>query len=234
MNRQVIIDRRFCGPPDSGNGGYVAGLLAGRIEGAAQVTLRRPPPLGVAMDVTAEDDGAWALKSSGELVALTRAATLDIEVPAAPSFHDARNAVKSYRGFSDHPFPGCFVCGPERDEGDGMRLFPSPIGDDGMVAATWTPDGSFVGDAGTVRPEFLWAVLDCPGFFAVTAPDQAAVLGTMTAHLERPVKAGARCIVIGWPTGRDGRKLYCGTALFTETGELIAKANHVWISVGRQ
>ena len=41
----VVIEKRFCGPPNSGNGGYVCGLLAAHIEADAEVTLLAPPPL---------------------------------------------------------------------------------------------------------------------------------------------------------------------------------------------
>jgi hypothetical protein len=42
MVEQVIrIDRRFRGPPDSGNGGFVAGLLSTALGGSGvEVTLR--------------------------------------------------------------------------------------------------------------------------------------------------------------------------------------------------
>ena len=45
MNQQVIIDPRFRGPPESANGGYVCGIVAGLIGETAEVTLRRPPPI---------------------------------------------------------------------------------------------------------------------------------------------------------------------------------------------
>ena len=42
----ITIDKRFRGPPNSGNGGYVCGLLAGHIDGrSAEIALRAPPPL---------------------------------------------------------------------------------------------------------------------------------------------------------------------------------------------
>jgi hypothetical protein len=47
----LSIDRRFCGPPGSGNGGYTAGHLAALIGDSAEVTLRRPPPLETEMRV---------------------------------------------------------------------------------------------------------------------------------------------------------------------------------------
>jgi hypothetical protein len=43
---EVLIERRFRGPPESGQGGYSCGLVAERIEGeCATVSLRKPPPL---------------------------------------------------------------------------------------------------------------------------------------------------------------------------------------------
>jgi hypothetical protein len=45
MTGSLSVARRFCGPPDSGNGGYVCGFFVGFVEGA-EVTLRLPPPLG--------------------------------------------------------------------------------------------------------------------------------------------------------------------------------------------
>ena len=36
----VTIDPRFNGPPDSGHGGYVSGVVAGFLQGPARVRLR--------------------------------------------------------------------------------------------------------------------------------------------------------------------------------------------------
>jgi hypothetical protein len=46
MTGSLIVARCFCGPPDSGNGGCVCGLIAGFVEVPAVITLRLPPPLG--------------------------------------------------------------------------------------------------------------------------------------------------------------------------------------------
>ncbi len=60
----IIIDKRYCGPPNSGNGGYVCGRLARYIPGGAEVTLRAPPPLDKQLDVVATDSFAMAPQSS--------------------------------------------------------------------------------------------------------------------------------------------------------------------------
>src|ERR1700733_6390007 len=47
----LTIAPRFCGPPGSGNGGYVCGRIAAYLDGPAQITLRRPPPLATPLAV---------------------------------------------------------------------------------------------------------------------------------------------------------------------------------------
>jgi hypothetical protein len=42
-------------------------------------------------------------------------------------------------------------------------------------------------------------------------------------------QVGERCIIVGWPLGEDGRKLYAGTALLRETGDVLAWARATWI-----
>ncbi|MGA8217795.1 MAG: hypothetical protein WB771_04460, partial [Solirubrobacterales bacterium] len=51
MSESLSIPSRFNGPLESGNGGYCAGVAAGFLEGAAEVSLRRPVPLDTPMDV---------------------------------------------------------------------------------------------------------------------------------------------------------------------------------------
>ena len=46
----------------------------------------------------------------------------------------------------------------------------------------------------------------------------------MTARGRRVPEAGEPCVVAAWPLGEDGRKLFAGTALFAEDGELLALA----------
>ena len=230
MSEQVTINRRFRGPPESGNGGYVCGLLAGLIGGTPEVTLRRPPPLDRPLDVV-RLGGGIALRDGETVIAEADPASLEIDIPEPVSFPDAEAAVGSYIGFRHHPFPTCLVCGPKRAEGDGLRIFPGLIPGRDVVAAPWTPDASLADQNGTVRPEFVWAALDCPGFFGLFKgpPEQPAVLGRLAAKLIAPVQPGERCVLTGWPLGADGRKLYSGTALFSADGELRALAQATWI-----
>jgi hypothetical protein len=213
----VRIDSRFHGPPESGNGGYTCGLLAALVGEPAEVTLRVPPPLDV--DLRFEDG---RLLDGDRLVAeAARVDRLELEVPEPPSPEAAERASAHYAGFEEHAFPGCFVCGPDRAEGDGLRIFAGPLGD-GLVAAPWTPRES--------RRELLWAALDCPGAFAAGFPGRGdMLLGRLTAEVARVPAVGERCLVLGWPLGEDGRKRYAGTAVFTAAGELLGRARAVWI-----
>ena len=102
------------------------------------------------------------------------------------------------------------------------------------MAAPWTPHASLAGEDGEVRSEFVWAALDDAGAWALfRQPNEASavVLGRLAARLLAPVRTGERCVVIGWPLGEDGRKLYSGTALFSEQGDLRAVARATWITL---
>ena len=231
MRERIKIDRRFCGPPDSGNGGYVCGLAAGFIDGAAEVTLRKPPPLEQSLEL--ERIGKKILfRDQNHIVAEVRPAILELAVPNPPTYAEAKEAAKLYPGFKEHVFPTCFVCGPERAEGDGLRIFPNTIPMKNLVAAPWIPDDSLADDNGKVRPEFLWSALDCPGGWAVTVTKpRPIVLGRLAACVDNRIKPGEQCVVIGWEIGADGRKLYSGSAVFSESGKLCGKAKATWIEV---
>jgi hypothetical protein len=71
----LTIGRRFNGPKDSGNGGYVAGRLAALIGGTAEITLRAPPPLDRPLDLVKKGE-AIELKDGETLLAVARPATL--------------------------------------------------------------------------------------------------------------------------------------------------------------
>jgi hypothetical protein len=239
MTATVVIDSRFNGPPDSGNGGYSCGLLARAIDGPAEVTLRRPPPLERALRVT-RHDGRALLVDGDELVAEAVPVTPDWEVPAAPVSIDAARTAAVASPFLQRPRPfvTCFVCGPDREPHDGLCIFPGPVeGRDDLFAGTWKPHESLAGADGSVPPEVVWAALDCPTSGPVTNRPGAdwnqrpIVLARLAAELHAPVGVGRELAVLAWRTGIDGRKRHSGSALFTPEGELVASSRALWIEL---
>jgi hypothetical protein len=229
-SRFIVIGRRFRGPPQSGNGGYVCGVLAGAAGTALEVRLLRPPPLDQPLEVREDPERAqFFLMDGEEPVASGKPKSLALTVPAPPSYAEALAAVHGYEGFRVHAYPGCFVCGPERARGDGMRIFAAPIGGRDLYAAAWLPDASLAGSDGKILPEFMWAALDCPGFFATGVAATGALLGEFAARIDRRVHTSEACVVIGWSAGREGRKHYSGTAVFDDNSELCARAYATWI-----
>lgn len=230
MSHQVIIDPRFRGPPESANGGYVCGIVAGLIGETAEVTLRRPPPIGRPLAVVRLDGGGVSLRDGETLVAEGVPASVEIDVPESVSFEAAAEASKSFVWAESHPYPTCFVCGPQRPAPDSLRIFPGAIAGRDAVAAPWVPDASLGDESGTVRPEFVWSALDCPGAFAfIRSADDLVLLGRLAAKLTTPLRYGQRYVVLGWPLGSEGRRLYAGTALFSEDGTLHAIATATWV-----
>lgn len=160
------------------------------------------------------------------------------------SFADARaGELRTPIKPQDHPLPGCFVCGPARAPGDGLRIFAGPLGRGGhnaVLTASWTPDDNLAAADGLVAPEFLWSALDCPTGYACNYDpatdgfDKAPLLlGRMSARIEARPRPGERCIITAWPTGRDGRKRTAEAAAHDEAGKLLAVAQATWIEVQR-
>jgi hypothetical protein len=228
----MIIESTYCGPSTSGQGGYVCGLLGSYIQGTAEVTLRIPPPLDRSLEVIVAGRDHVTLMDGDTLVAEARKVAFELDVPAPPSCDEAQSASKDYIGFKIHPFPRCFVCGPERGIGDGLRIFPGPVQGGKMVAAPWSPYAALSDGSGLVRREFVWAALDCPGAFAAMLEmPRVIVLGKLAVTIMKDIQADARCIAIGWNIAQEGRKHLTGTAVFSETGGLCAKAKATWIAL---
>lgn len=235
MSKSIIIDRRFHGPPASGNGGYSCALVSQFIDGPAAVRLRIPPPLDTVMEVHKRGDEVELLYQ-GEIVASGRPAKVELDVPEPPDFNGAKKASTRFRGFVEHFYPGCFVCGPDREPGDGLRIFAGPVkpgtGPQGMVAAAWIPDSTLSDPAGLVKPEFIWAALDCPGAYAFPEPSSGTLLlGELAVSIVGDVSVGEKCVLIGWEISREGRKHYTGTALFGESGSCRAVGYATWFEV---
>jgi hypothetical protein len=243
MTESLVIAPRFCGPPESGNGGYTCGRIAAYLDGPAQVTLRRPPPLAMGMTVERGDDGSVYVLDGVTLVAegIRRPDGPALELPGLVSDPEARAAGARCRWRNhpeEHPFPACFVCGPDRAPGDGLGIFPGRLAGRPLWAAPWTPDLSVTDAGGRVRPEVVGAALDCPSGIAAAeaaglTQDTAILLGRMTASVTVLPVAGDQCQVIAWPRGRDGRKLTAASVLLGPGGTVLASATAVWLTVPR-
>jgi len=240
----VEISERFCGPPGIANGGYVAGLLALHRAGtadASEVRLLAGVPLQEPLELLTTESGATLRRvADSQILAEARPAEWSAPpLPPPPELDAIRGRSERCRAFRSHPFPGCFVCGPERSPGDGLAIWPVAL-EDGRVAAIWEPHESLVDARGEVRPEYVWAALDCTSSFALLEPESAdryvpMVLGTLVARLHSPLRRGETAIVSGWSEGFEGRKGIGGTAVHTTQGRLVGVARAIWISLaGRQ
>jgi hypothetical protein len=224
----LTIAARFCGPPGAANGGYLAGRVAALAGSTVRVRLQAPVPLERELHLDEVPDGL-ELRDAGRLLATATPTRLELRVPRAPDYVGALSASRRFVFREHHAFPECFVCGDGRARGDGMRVFAGPTEDGTMVAAPWAPDVSLDRGDGKVAPEFMWAALDCPGYFAARSDGVPMLLGECTAHLDRLVHVGEPCVVIGWRIAVSGRKYEVGTALFDEDGEPCGRAKAVWI-----
>jgi hypothetical protein len=240
MMPALTIPSRFCGPPGSGNGGYVCGRIAAYLDGQVTVTLRRPPPLATPMAVERGGESSVCIHHGRTLIAEATSSPdrPALEIPGPVSMAEARAAAGRARYYSDPVFPACFVCGTDRQPGDGLRIFPGPVAGRPLWAAPWTPDPSVTDASGRVRPEVVWAALDCPSGIAAAedadlAQDTAILLGQMTASLAVLPVAGDQYRVIAWPGGRDGRKLIARSALLGPGGRVLAAARAVWLTMPR-
>ena len=222
----MLIESRFNGPAGSGNGGYTAGLVASRLDGAGavEVTLRSPPPLDTPLRVAGTGAGI-EVRAGERLVAaaVPVAAEAIGDAPPRVGFAEAARAAEAYPGFVDHPFPTCYVCGPRRPAGDGLEIYPGPLGE-GRTAAGWrVPE-----DASALT---VWAALDCPGGWAIISAGRPYLLGRIAAAVRRVPAAGSRCVVTGALVTSEGRKAVVRTALYGPDGEPLAVARATWIAV---
>lgn len=238
--RELTIPRRFNGPAGSANGGWTCGALAeaSGLPDPVTVRLRQPPPLDRALTVAslpASDPAQVELRDGENQVALALAQGPDGWTDVPPVRGEvARAAEATYAGFGDHPFPRCFSCGPDREAGDGLRIFPGRLDPDEQgrdrVAATWTPSEP-------VTTPVLWAALDCSGAWSSDLEHRPLVLAQMSVRrLGSPgdVEPGATYVVVGTLLQVEDRKTWTSTALFDDAGTLLAQAEQLWIAVSHE
>ncbi len=243
----LVIPARYCGPTSSGNGGYTAGLLAERFAKhpsppedcpVVEVTLRRPPPLETDLHVEHLLDAPVTRLLEGEtLVAEARCTDEELAAVEEVSAAQAAEAMHAYPGLRSHPFPRCFACGPEREEGDGLRIFPGPVGE-GRVASVWVPHESLAVASDLLDPGVqrvglgtAWAALDCVGGWSTDLEGRPMVLGQIAARVDALPVVGETHVVLGVELRSEGRKTFTASTIYDSDGRIVARARHTWIAV---
>lgn len=237
MAAHLVVPARCCGPTASGNGGWTAGAAAGFApHRPAAVRLLAPPPLEVELDLAVDGEGRVDVAHGTTAVAEVGPGAFEADAPAPVSPVVADEAATRYVGFVDHAFPRCLSCGPERAEGDGLRIFPGAIDPDdmGRVAAPFGAGAlpaSDLDDEGHLLEPLVWAALDCAtGWPAIAQAGRPMVLGRMVAEVLAPVPP-ADLVVVGSAAGHDGRKHLGTSALYDADGQLLARAEGLWIEL---
>ncbi len=225
----LTVPARFNGPPTSGNGGYSCGVLAAHAEGPVAVSLRRPVPLDRELEVDRGEDGIFRATTGNETIAEA--------VPAEPlapwsgpsvDLDEARAGRANFAAPDDGLFAHCFVCGAARHDGFCLFTGPTPAGD--AVASPWTPPKWSADSDGFVRPEFVWAVLDCPGYFALHGVDEkVSFLARQRTEIIASPRAGVEYVVVGHEVERVGRKGTAATAILDAAGEVLAHSECLMI-----
>ncbi len=230
MSEAISIPSHFNGPLESAQGGYTAGVLAGFLPGAVEVSLRRAVPLDTPLDVVREGDQSVRVLDGEALIAEGRSVPeFELDIPPPVSSEAARRAMEHYRGLSDGLFSRCFVCGRARD--DAFGVFAGVVEGRELVASPWTPPDWTAGAGGHVLAEFVWAALDCPTYFALYPSGELplSVLARLTARIDATVLAGEEHVITAWPLEAEGRKRHAGAAVLSADGETLAVAEALLI-----
>lgn len=82
-----------------------------------------------------------------------------------------------------------------------------------------------------IKPEYLWAVLECAGGFAWFP--HMVVLGGIEARVDSGIRPGEKCVATGWRIETEGRKFIAGSAVYSESGLPVAIGRATWIELPR-
>lgn len=236
MSSEIIVPRQFRGPPVTVNGGYICALIANAIGGRGTTMLRAGVPVEAPFKITVGDDGvATATSTEGSVLATAKPLT-DADLPTPPpgiSIADAERAAATSPFAERSLHRGCFSCCIEREAGEGLGVYVGQVQgqEPGFCAGVWTPHANFATADGTVPDVITWGALDCPGSMAwfIKNDSPVGLLGTMSGEVIRRPKAGEKHVVLAWTENVEGRRHYAGVALYTASGELLARGRQIWI-----
>ena len=228
----ISIDRRFAAFGMGGRlfavGGYVCGVIT-RGWSSATVTLRAPTPVDTSLELRVDDEER-ELALGDDVLASAVPDVPDIPAPEPVDPGAARAAMSLAPGvIHQHPAPRCFVCGPDRVEGDGMRILAGPLGD-GRFAAIWPPAKDMVDGDDRVASEFIWAALECPAAASFWVPGTAPLAYRTTAMIERRPQR-QDLVVVAEPLGATERGHRTATWILDRDGVEVARAHVEWIVV---
>ena len=202
---------------------------------AVEVTLKAPPPLDVALSVETSDDTVRLLHDGLVVAVARRVDAFEVSAPPDLSYAQATAIAAGspvLQTAKEHPFPSCFVCGPARTVGDGLRIFAAQIPGGVAFVAPFCPTGEQLGS------EFVWAAMDCPSSFPMYLESDPLpgpyVLGRMTAQIDGVLEIGRNYVVAAWRDEVSGRKLLTSVVLYepatADRGIVeLARARSVWI-----
>src|SRR5947208_7702468 len=120
-SREIVIDPAFEGPPASAHGGYACGIVAPYLAADAEITLRKPVPLGTGLRL-APYNGGLALHDENDLVAEGASTRLEDHTPQPPTFAEALAATASFPGLRPHPYRTSVSRGHVGTDASGSRI----------------------------------------------------------------------------------------------------------------
>ena len=246
----VSIDSIYNGPVNCGNGGYISGLLAGFIEGDAEIRINAAFPVETPLQVKNTDKGIGVYLDD-KLLGSARSIQLELTIPTPPDLASATAASQRFDFMHASDPKGCYVCSPLRTGENGLRVFcgalneviepdssidwPTQI-EKNIVAAVWRPSDKICNSVGNIDNIYVWSALDCPGAYAIKAVEADAglqLLGTCTGSIKTPLKPNEDYIISSWKISpNSGRKRFMGVAIHNTTGALMACAEQIWFDVG--
>ena len=237
MTADLIVPARFNGPARSGNGGLRRGLA--RRAGAARASTRpsRSPCAGRHRSTPRCRSARRTAHRLADEAAVAEARVVDGDLDAGRRGACRRGRARrccATPGCATTRSPTCFACGPDREEGDGLRIFPGPVGADrGYVASLWVPHAlerrvqrPRRRASSGAAPAITWAALDCVGGWSEDLEGRPCVLGRMTARVDA-LPVVERAARRGRPPPRhDGRKSFTASTLYDADGRVVATARH--------
>jgi len=230
--RTVTIPRWAQGRPGMGQGGWCAATFEDAIGEPVTIDFRSAIPLEEPMVLRAVE-GGWELRHEGRLVMAARLRDIPFTSTSPVTIDAAARASQAFLGADDdHDAPACFSCGVSEPT---MGIRPGPLEDGtGRVACPWVPPAWVCSTAGVVERAVVSTVMDCTqGFFVGHLPARRQALTARYAvEVLGRCHVGERYAIVAYDgagNGWDGRKRMAAAAVFDAAGQLVARADSLWV-----